>query len=172
MPPVPADTFVLLGAFLASSGYADLWLVFAFTLVPNVASAMLTYWLARRYGTRFFTGRVGRYLLSERQLQQVDGFYRRWGTPAIFVSRFLPGLRAVVPVFAGVTNVSAPRLFVPLTLASAIWYGGLVYLGGVVGRNWDHILAILDRVSGWLLVLAVVVMAAIAWWWIRTRRHA
>lgn len=171
VPPIPADTFVLLGAFLAAAGHADLWLVFACTLVPNVASATFTYWLARRYGTRFFGGRVGRWLLNERQLEHVGTFYRRWGTPAIFVSRFLPALRAVVPIFAGVTDVSAPRLIIPLVLASALWYGALVYIGGVFGRNWEQIMAIMDQASGWLLAVALVSIAAIAWWWIRTRRH-
>ncbi len=172
VPPVPADTFVLLGAFLAAAGHADLWLVFACTLVPNVASALFTYWLARRYGTRFFQGRIGGWLLNERQLQQVGRFYRRWGTPAIFVSRFLPALRAVVPIFAGVTHVPLPRLLVPLVLASALWYGALIYVGGIVGRNWQHIVSIFDQVSIWLLVVAAALIGGIAWWWVRSRRHA
>ncbi len=172
IPPIPADTFVLLGAFLAARGHAELWLVFACTLVSNVTSATFTYWLARRYGMRFFGGRAGRWLLNERQLEHVAEFYRRWGTPAIFVSRFLPALRAVVPVFAGVTSVSAPRLVVPLVLASALWYGALVYVGGVIGRNWRQVMAIMDSASGWLLAVAVVALAAIGWWWVKTRRHA
>lgn len=171
VPPIPADTFVLLGAFLAAAGHAELWMVFAFTLVPNVASATLTYWLARRYGTRFFSGRVGQWVLNERQLEHVATFYRRWGTPAIFVSRFLPALRAVVPVFAGVTDVSAPRLIIPLVLASALWYGALIYIGGVVGRNWQQIMEIMNQASGWLLGVAVILLGGIAWWWIRTRRQ-
>src|SRR5690606_40466539 len=96
--------------------------------------------------------------------------HRRWATPASFVSRFLPALRAVVPVFAGVADVSAPRLVVPLALASAIWYGALIYLGGVVGRNWQQIMSIMDQASGWLLAIALVFIAAIAWWLIRTPR--
>ena len=171
VPPVPADTFVLLGAFLAAAGHADLWLVFGSTFLCNVASATFTYWLARRYGVRFFGGRVGRWLLNERQLDQVGTFYRRWGTPAIFVSRFLPALRAVVPVFAGVTDVSAPRLIIPLTIASAAWYGALVYLGGVIGRNWHEIMAIMERASGWLMAIAALVIGAITWWWLKTRHH-
>ena len=170
VPPIPADTFVLLGAFLAAAGHADLRLVFACTLVPNVLSATLTYWLARRYGTRFFGGRVGRWLLNERQLEHIAVFYERWGTPAILVSRFLPALRAVVPVFAGVTGVSVPRLIIPLTIASAAWYGALVYLGGVIGRNWHEIMTIMERASGWLMAIAALVIGAISWWWLKTRR--
>ena len=45
-------------------------------------------------------------------------FRERWGIPAIFLSRFLPGLRAMVPVFAGVTHVPFWKLALPLASAS------------------------------------------------------
>lgn len=173
VPPIPADTFVLLGAFLSAHGPASAWLVFVVTLVPNVASALLTYSLARRHGKSFFQGRVGRWLLNEQQLRRIGGFYEKWGTPAIFVSRFLPALRAVVPIFAGVSHVSLPKLLIPLVLASALWYGVLIYVGSVVGRNWEQIAHLFDRMSTVLLVVAVVVISALGWWWWRTRRsHA
>lgn len=171
VPPVPADTFVLLGAFLASAGPASPWLVFVCTLVPNVASALLTYSLARKYGRSFFHGRIGQWLLNEQQLRKIGGFYEKWGTPAIFVSRFLPAFRAVVPIFAGVSHVSVPKLFIPLVLASALWYGVLVYLGAAAGRNWEQISQLFDRMSTGLLVVASLFIAAFAWWWLRTRRQ-
>src|SRR5205823_10544561 len=56
IPPLPADTAVALGAFLAGRGRLNLWTVFGLTRVANVASASLVYWLARRYGRDFFKG--------------------------------------------------------------------------------------------------------------------
>ena len=69
VPPIPADTFVLLGAFLAESGRASPWLVFLFTWVCNVVSAVMVYRLARRYGTGFFTTRAGRHHSRRRSRQ-------------------------------------------------------------------------------------------------------
>lgn len=169
IPPVPADTFVLFGAFLAAAGRANPWLVYACTLVPNVASALMTYGLSRRYGRSFFSGRIGGWLLNEAQLRKIGGFYERWGTPAIFVSRFLPAFRAVVPVFAGVSHVSLPKLLIPLTLASALWYGILVYFGAMAGRNWEQIVDVFDGISTGLLIVAVVLITAFGVWWWRTR---
>jgi membrane protein DedA with SNARE-associated domain len=51
------------------------------------------------------------------------------------VSRFLPAFRALVPVFAGVTRVPLRRVLLPLALASALWYGALVYLGAMAGAT-------------------------------------
>lgn len=171
IPPVPADTFVLIGSFLAARGAARLWLVFLVTWFGNVASALVVYGLARRYGRAFFGRRVGRWLLHPRQLQQISLFYERWGEPAIIVSRFLPGFRATVPVFAGVTHLSLPRVAFPVAVASAMWYGALVFLGSLAGRNLDWITGTFSHVSGILLWVALFLLLLVGVWWWRTRRH-
>jgi len=103
-PPIPADTFVLLGAFLAANSRADARTVFLVTWLSNTLTALLVYWAGHRYGRSFFQVGMGRRLLNPSQLERLGRFYRRWGLPAIFFARFLPGLRAMVPVFAGVTH--------------------------------------------------------------------
>src|SRR2546425_9691287 len=64
-PPLPADTAVALGAFLAGRGRLDGWLVFGLTWGANVGSAAAVYGLARRYGRAVFRGEIGRKLLPE-----------------------------------------------------------------------------------------------------------
>jgi membrane protein DedA with SNARE-associated domain len=172
IPPIPADTFVLLGGFLSESGRAQVSLVFLSTWIANVLSAMGVYILARRFGQGFFKTRVGHFLLQPKQLEQVGWFYQRWGTPAIFVSRFLPAFRAVVPVFAGVTHVPPWRVLLPLGAASAIWYGMLVFLGVLAGRNWDAIVSFFGRFSTVLLIIAGVGLALVALWWWRSRERS
>jgi len=172
IPPVPADTFVLLGAFLAAAGRASPWIVFAVTWLANVGSALAVYALARRYGQAFFGTAAGHFLLNQRQLDQIGRFYARWGTGAIFVSRFLPAFRAMVPVFAGVTHVGFWRVSVPLAAASGLWYGALVYLGAFAGRNFETILEWFDRASTILLIVAGLLIGAFLVWWWRTRREA
>src|SRR5690606_35574243 len=140
IPPIPADTFVLLGAFLSESGRADPLVVFLVTWVMNVGAAIGVYRLAHRYGRSAFRTRIGHWLLKPRQLETIGEFYARWGTPAIFVSRFLPAFRALVPVFAGVSHVPLLRVLPPLALASGLWYGILVYLGVLASRNWQAIM--------------------------------
>jgi membrane protein DedA with SNARE-associated domain len=171
VPPIPADTFVVLGAFLAGSGRADPLVVFLVTWVANVTAALIVYGLAHRYGPAFFVSPLGKRLLQPHQLEQLHHFYRRWGMAAIFVSRFLPGLRAVVPVFAGLAHLPPARTAPPLVIASGIWYGVLVYAAAAAGANLDAILAVLARVGGALLWVAAPVLLALAYWWWRTRRR-
>ena len=171
IPPIPADTFVLLGAFLAASGRADAVLVFLVTWVCNVATAVLVYRLAHRYGRGFFDTTAGHWLLRPNQLEKIGIFYERWGTPAIFVSRFLPAFRALVPVFAGVTRVPLSRVLPPLALASGLWYGILVYMGALAGRNWQAIVEFFGQFSSALLAVAAVLIVLVAAWWIRSRQE-
>ena len=170
IPPIPADTFVLLGGFLAARGRASEVAVFLVTWTSNVSSALVVYAAGYRYGPSFFETRIGRYVLDAEQLAAVRGFYERWGTAAIFYTRFLPGLRAVVPVFAGVSHQKPLYVVIPIATASAIWYGGLVWAGAFAGRNFDRVLALQSRVNLTLMVVAILFSFPIALWWIRSRR--
>ena len=170
VPPIPADTFVLLGGFLAARGSALVGVVFLVTWTSNVLSALGVYAVAYRYGDSFLQGRLGRYLLSPKQVEIVERFYLRWGAAAIFYTRFLPGLRAVAPVFAGLTRQRPRSVVFPLLLASAIWYGALIWIGAFAGRNLDQMLSGLARVNWVLAGIAAVIVVLVAWWWVRSRR--
>jgi len=168
-PPIPADTFVLLGAFLAAGGRANAWTVFFVTWSANTTAALLVYWTGYRFGRPFFQAGLGRYLLNPNQLRRLGVFYERWGLPAIFFARFLPGLRAMVPVFAGVTHQRFLVVAFPVLVASGIWYGALVWLGATAGRNLHVVGDWLAGANRLLLGLAVLVVGGVLLWWFRTR---
>lgn len=170
-PPIPADTFVLFGAFIAATGRADPLAVFLVTWLTNVVGAVAVYALARRYGGAFFRTPAGHWLLQPHQLTGIGRFYDRYGVPAIFVSRFLPAFRAMVPVFAGIIRLPPLRVVAPLALASGVWYGVLVFIGATAGRRWEQIVDIFSRVSGILFWIAVPLLVIVLVWWLRTRRH-
>ena len=171
VPLIPADTFVLLGGFLAARGSASEGVVFLVTWTSNVLSALAVYTAAYLYGESFFNTRLGRYLLDPKQVGIVRRFYRRWGAAAIFYTRFLPGLRAVTPVFAGVIRQRPISVAFPLLLASGVWYGALVWVGAFAGRNVDQLLRMQTRLNWTLASIAGVIVVLLAWWWLRSRRR-
>lgn len=171
LPPVPADTFVVVGGLLSHRGSVAAWPAFGLILILNVAGALAVWWAGHRFGRGFFTGSVGRRLLRPRQLHRIQAFYRGWGGWAIFFARFLPGLRAVVPAFAGVSHLPFWRVAPPVIVASALWYGALFLAGRFAGRNLEVLERGLDGVNGVLLALAVLLGAGAFLWWVRTRRE-
>ena len=170
VPAVPADTFVALGGLLSAVG-DDLSPrgIFVATWLCNVMSALVVYRLAYRHGGGFFADGFGRHVLRPHQMERMQRFYARWGTPAIFFSRFLPGVRSVVPVFAGVTHQGWLPVAVPIAVASAIWYGALVWLGVWAGRRLGLLDALLGRLNSVLGIAALVLTLAVLVWWWRSR---
>lgn len=169
-PPVPSDTFVLVGGILADRGILEPGLVLAVAWTANVGSALVVYAMARRYGRGIFSTRWGHWLLRPHQLDRLQEFYGRYGLAAIFGSRFLPVFRVLVPAFAGITGLGFWRTALPLTVASALWYAAVVYAGILASRNLPRILDLFALVNNWLLVAAAVIGLAVAsWWWVSRR---
>jgi membrane protein DedA with SNARE-associated domain/uncharacterized tellurite resistance protein B-like protein len=170
IPPVPSDAAVALGAFLSHRGLTTPFAVFLVTWSANLLGAGLVYLAARHYGRRLFSTDTGRRLLAPRSLALIEREYLRFGTTGIFISRFLPGIRAVVPPFAGLIGLGAVRTLVPMGIASAIWYGGITLLGALIGSEWERIVRILSDVNRTLAVVTgLLVLAAAIWYW-RGRR--
>jgi membrane protein DedA with SNARE-associated domain/uncharacterized tellurite resistance protein B-like protein len=173
VPPVPSDAAVALGAFLSHRGVTTPLLVFLVTWISNLVGAGLVYLAARRYGHRLFASGTGRRLLAPRSLAVIEREYLRFGIAGIFISRFLPGIRAVVPPFAGLVRLGAVRTFVPMAVASAIWYGGITLVGSLIGAQWERIVGILEGVNRTMGIVTLLAIAAgAAWFWARRRARA
>jgi membrane protein DedA with SNARE-associated domain len=170
-PPVPADTAVALGAFLARRGEVSVVPLAVLCWLANLGSACATYLLGRRHGRAFFQDGWGRKIMPPEVLLALEDAYARWGTAGIFVSRFLPGLRAAVPPFAGVAGFPAVKSLVPAAVASAIWYAFLATAGYQLAANWEAVKALVASANRALaIVAALVTAAAVVWLWRRSRR--
>jgi membrane protein DedA with SNARE-associated domain len=169
-PPIPADVVILFGGFLVGKGASRFWIAFSVVWIANVAGALVVYWAGRRYGIGFFSGRWGRHVLNPPQLASLSAFYARFGFGVIFVSRFLPVFRSLVPAFAGVSQLGFFRTAAPIALASGIWYGAILYFGALAGNNWTEIAAALERAGRWLWLVVAAIAAAVILWWKRSRR--
>ena len=170
-PPFPADTVVAFGSFLAARGEGSAVGSFLSTWIGNVAGAMAMYAVGRRYGSTA----VERHLAKAGKPGAEDRFrslYQRYGLLAIFLTRFLPGVRAIVPPVAGAFRIPAFGTALMIALASGLWYAVVTYLGYQVGSSWEELVAMLkesQRVVA-LVAGAVVVLAGIAWLLLRARR--
>ncbi len=171
-PPLPADTVIALGAFVAARGNGSQWGVWIATMAGNVGGAMLMYGLGHRYGLPWLM----RHFPSVVSPDAADRFAERFKTQgmlAVMVSRFLPAVRALVPPMAGALGIGAVRSAVAMTLASGVWYGLVCVLAFRMGANADALLARIaaqQRMIGLIAAALVATVAAIVWW--RSRRSA
>ncbi|HVB30247.1 MAG TPA: DedA family protein [Gemmatimonadaceae bacterium] len=170
-PPLPADSVVAFGSFLAARGHGSALAAVAAVWIGNVAGAMGMYALGRRYGAE----RLERRLLgnkAEQMERRLTDYYGRFGLAAIFFGRFVPGLRALVPPFAGALRVPAFTAALLIGVASAIWYGTVSYVGFTLGADWPAVVRVLSRDGGLIAAVAAAVIAALVFarWMQRSRR--
>ena len=172
-PPPPADTIVAFGTFLAARGEATAVGAFLATWTGNVAGAMVVYALGRRYGAEAVERRIFAYgKMGEKAESRLEKLYVRYGMLALFLSRFLPGVRALVPPFAGAMKMPAIPVLMAIAVASGIWYGTVTVAAYHVGSDWDALRARLMEVSRTTTLVAgtVLTLIAVGWFIYRARR--
>lgn len=169
-PPVPADVAVVLGAFVAAHNGRSVVVMGFLCWAANTVSSAALYFYARSRGRAWLeTGWVSR-LMPPDVVSALEIAYAKHGVLGIFMSRFLPGVRAAVTPFAGVVGMSPWKALVPASVASALWYAVLVAAGSVLGLNWDSARRLVDDLNRVLGIVALVVTAAGVWWLWRRRR--
>lgn len=169
-PPLPTDAVVAFGSFLAARGQGNPWATFLITWLSNVAGAAGMYWAGRHYGRSILTRGFARWIGPEAEVR-LERSYRRYGIPSLFVSRFLPAVRAVVPVFAGAAKLPFLPVISIMALASGIWYGFLTIIAFRAGSDWETLQRTIANYSRAITILAVVmVLVAAAIWWKKRRK--
>jgi membrane protein DedA with SNARE-associated domain len=170
-PPLPADTVIALGAFVAARGSGTALGVWTATMLGNLGGAMAMYGLGHRYGLPWLLQRFPA-LFPSGATDRVSARFKTQGLLAVIVSRLLPGVRAVVPPVAGAMGLGAVRALIAMSLASGAWYGLVCVLAFRAGANAD---ALLERIADeqqtvGLVAAGVVVVAVMVIGW-RTRRR-
>jgi membrane protein DedA with SNARE-associated domain len=173
-PPFPADAFVALCAFVANPGEASLVLTFGSVVIGNVLGASITYGLGRRYGAAGLHRRLEARGLVRKE-EKIERLYERYGLVAIFLARMIPGVRGIVPPFAGAMRISAVWTHVVIAMASVVWYGFVTLLAYRAGDDWRAFvsqIARLGKMGAGVSLLLVLAFAGLVWWLVRRRRQA
>jgi membrane protein DedA with SNARE-associated domain len=128
--PIPEETVLALGGFLAHRGELHLPTVIAVGVLAAIVGDNIGYWLGHRYG-RSSLERYGRYIwVSRDRIERVSAFMARHGGLAVFAARFVPGVRCLAGPVAGGMGMP-PRTFI---IANTL--GGLVYVPYAVGLGY------------------------------------
>lgn len=167
-PPLPADTAVALGAFVAARGDGSAVGAWAATMAGNLGGALLMYLLGRRLGAPWLARRLPA-LGGEAAAARVRQEYARHGVWALAVSRFIPAVRAVVPPLAGALGIGLGRAVIAMSLASALWYGLVTWFAFTLGANADVLLEMIGRSQRTLGLIAVAIagVALLVFWYRR-----
>jgi membrane protein DedA with SNARE-associated domain len=161
---VPIGTELLMpaaGALTATGHLPSLWLTITVSVAGELAGGSIGYAIGR-FGGIPVIEKYGKYVhFTHDRLMVVHRFFERYGTFAIFVCRFLPVLRGVVAIPAGIAEMNLAHFYLWTFLGSAIFCTLLVLLGSALGSHLDAVMPLLHRGAYAIFGVAVVAIVAI-----------
>ena len=170
---IPGSTIIFALSALVPGGELQL----GWVLLAAIAGALLGDGSAFLLGYREQREILKTWPLSNypRLVSQSEAFFNRWGTLAVFFARFVPPIRAFVPITAGALGMTPPMFYAVNIPAVLLWAPAHV-LPGVLAVSALHRyggFAPHEGIAKHYWILAVIVGAliiALASWAIRRRR--
>jgi membrane protein DedA with SNARE-associated domain len=135
---VPGETLVIVGGFYARIG--ELWLP-AVSLVAvsgAIVGDNIGYWIGRRYGRGFLQRHGPKLFVTPERLLAAERYYGSHGGKTVFLGRFVPVVRSVGFIVAGVAHMRWRRFFVYDMAGAVIWGVGHTVLGYALGASYQR----------------------------------
>ena len=129
---LPGDSLLFSAGFLASQGYGNVMIIAALCFLAAVLGDSFGYWFGKKAGPRIFTRENGLFF-KKIYVERIRAFYRRHGARALIFARFMPVIRTLAPIFAGVGGMPYRAFFLSNVIGGLLWAGGVVGLGYGVG---------------------------------------
>jgi membrane protein DedA with SNARE-associated domain len=167
--PVPGETMLLLASFLA---YSEHHLSLPYIVLVGVCAATLgdnLGFLIGHYGGEPLLERYRKVPRVYRTIERGQRLIQRYGSFAIFVARFIAGMRIIAGPLAGVLQMPWRKFAIFNFLGAALWVSVISGIGYLFGQHWEELLRIMKGVNAAVL-LAIVLVAAFFWW--RQRRKS
>jgi membrane protein DedA with SNARE-associated domain len=163
--PIPSEVVMPFAGYLASPAFEaqskfSLPVILVINSVAAVVGSSISYWIGVA-GGRPFLVKYGKYfLVRQHDIARTEAFFASHGKTTILIARFLPVIRHVISVPAGVARMPLRGFLLQTFLGSTIWGGVLILLGYYLGANWETFTNTLERVG--LPIKVILVLALVA----------
>jgi membrane-associated protein len=150
---LPGDSLIfILG--IALSTYLDfpIWLAVPIIIASAIAGSQVGYWTGRKLGPAILKKRKRNFLFNEENIAKSHAIIDKYGPRAIVLARFIPVLRALVPLFVGMMGMESKKYFKYNVIGALLWGGGLLILGWGLG----NIPVVKQHVELWIIGFVVL----------------
>ena len=158
--PVPSEAVMPFAGFLWFEHKLSFWGIVLASTLGSIIGSLISYFLGA-YGGRPLVKKFGRYLfLNEHDLDVTERFFARHGEITIFVSRFIPIVRHLISIPAGLGRMNILRFSIYTIVGAALWNSFLTWLGYHLRDKWETIRQYTQIID---VVLIVLICAAIGY---------
>ncbi|MEE6674250.1 DedA family protein [Pediococcus acidilactici] len=160
LPPIPSEIILTFTGFMTLTSKLTLWGSVIAATVGAVIGALLLYVIGRYLNPErlhwLVGSRVGRGLrLKDSDITKAQNFFQRHGFKTIFFGRFVPVIRSLISIPAGMAKMPGLLFVLLTTVATLIWNLVLILLGRAAGSAWAEVSAMVDTYASVVAVLLV-----------------
>ena len=160
-PPIPSELILTFGGFMTSYTNINIWGVILFSTMGSLFGAIILYGAGRMFSRErlegWLDGRMGKILhFDKKDVNRTISRFEKWGNSAVFFCRFIPIVRSLISIPAGISKMDIPSFLVLTAMGSLLWNTALVYLGLFAGSSWEKIAGYMNLYSSVFLVLFAV----------------
>lgn len=167
--PVPSEAVMPFVGFQVADGKWNLWLALLATSLGSIVGSLLSYYMGY-FGGRPFVLRVGKYFfLNVHDLEWTEKFFHeRRGIITIFASRFIPVVRHLISIPAGMGRTPLGPFLAVTLVGATMWNGFLLWCGMRLRDNWKTVQKYSHQLD--YVVVALILVAAVAFWMKRKKQ--
>jgi membrane-associated protein len=157
---LPGDSLLFLTGLTLATTHSWLpdWLGFVLIWVAAFSGTQVGYWVGLKVGPPLFA-KNRNFILNDRVLEKTHAFFDRYGARAVILARFVPILRALIPMLAGISQMDAKRFFRLNLIGATIWVAVFMFpgywLGGISWVKENLEITVIAIVVGTSLLLPI-----------------
>ena len=168
---IPAEAILPFAGFLIGQGKFLFWPIMIVITIGGLIGDLILYWFSFSYG-RMFLEKYGKYVLVyKHDLDHADNIFAKHGGKTVLISRFLPVIRSLISIPAGISKMNLGKFIIFTIVGSVPWNLGLIWVGVKSGENLQAVTSYLDRFSFVIIIMLAIV---VAWYIFRhlRKKHA
>ena len=167
--PVPSEAVLPFAGFLVAQGKFEFWSVVLVASIGSIVGSLISYWIGAVGGRPLVNG-VGKWLLlREGHLKHTESFFKRHGGKTIFIARFIPIVRHLISIPAGIARMDLKSFVLLTAVGATMWNAFLTFVGMKLMENWETILRYTQLID--YVILASLLLGG-TWWILKLRRRA
>ena len=174
-PPIPSEVILTFGGFMTTNTSLSIIGMIIASTIGAVVGAAILYGVGTLLDVERLEKIVDKYgnvlRITKDDIHKADSWFDRHGVWTVFFCRFVPLIRSLISLPAGMANMSFGLFMLFTTLGTVIWNTVLIYLGAAVGSQWETIVAYMDIYSNVAYVLLAILLIAAIIWYIRKRKQ-
>jgi len=161
-PPIPSELILTFGGFMTIDTQMTVVGVIIVSTIGSLLGAIALYYIGkilnRERLIKIVESKYGKLLnVKPKDIESADKWFDTKGNKTVFFCRFVPVIRSLISIPAGMSEMPMVKFMIYTTFGSLIWNTLLVCIGAFAGDKKDYILNVLDNASHIILLIIVVV---------------